>query len=244
MRRRSRSEPLRYQVRRRILELLANDNYRPGDKIPTENEFMDILDVSRSTLREGLHLLEEERILRSKHGSGRYLVSHPQDLTIDLTELESITKMMERARIQTTTRVLEVIEKPAEGQVMDRLDIEHGAPVVSIARIRYANETPVIYSVDILARHLLPSRIEPDLLQGSIMGLLEERMDVYLDHSHVILSAVLIDETLANRIGVNPYLPWFLLEQTNCNYQGTPVMYSKDYHRTDNFKFHIMRYRR
>ncbi len=69
---RRRPEPLRYQIRTDILELLTRESYKPGDKLPTESELIELLNVSRSTLREGLHLLEEERIIRTKVEKEKY----------------------------------------------------------------------------------------------------------------------------------------------------------------------------
>jgi DNA-binding GntR family transcriptional regulator len=50
---------------------------------------MDLLNVSRSTLREGLHLLEEERIIRTSQGIGRFLVSVPGDYKFDITHFKA-----------------------------------------------------------------------------------------------------------------------------------------------------------
>jgi GntR family transcriptional regulator len=54
----------------------------------------EILGVSRFSLREAIHLLEEERIIATKHGTGRFLVAIPGDFNIDLSVLQSVTEML------------------------------------------------------------------------------------------------------------------------------------------------------
>ena len=42
MAKRSRTEPMRYQIRNDILELLMNGNIKPGDQIPTQQALMGV----------------------------------------------------------------------------------------------------------------------------------------------------------------------------------------------------------
>ncbi|MCJ7677874.1 MAG: winged helix-turn-helix domain-containing protein, partial [Anaerolineales bacterium] len=80
---RARAKPLRLQVRDRVFELLAERELRPGDQIPTEPDLIALLGVSRATLREGLQLLEQEGVLATRHGIGRFLVAAPETLVTD-----------------------------------------------------------------------------------------------------------------------------------------------------------------
>ena len=88
------SKPLRYQIRRDILDFIAEKGYQPGDQFPSELELSDLLEVSRFSLREAIHLLEEERVISTRHGTGRFLLSRPNDLSIDLTNLQSVTELL------------------------------------------------------------------------------------------------------------------------------------------------------
>lgn len=243
MPKRRRSQPLRYQVRNEILELLTQRNYQPGDQIPTEQELMDVLDVSRSTLREGLQLLEEERIIRTRHGTGRFLVGAPRDFRFDLTRFQSVTEMLAEYNIQVSTRVLDVREIPADSKVASSLEIEQGAPVLVVERMRYAEQVPVIYSVDILNRSRLPEIWDVADFEGSLLAWLEQR-GIVLDFSLVTIRAVLSDDFLSARHISTPCVPWILLEQVNYDQEGNPMIYSQDYHRSDYIAFHTVRRRR
>ncbi|CAN5439537.1 GntR family transcriptional regulator [soil metagenome] len=61
-------------LRQRILK----GRFRPGDKLPGERELCNVLGVSRITVRLALDLLEEEKMLTRRHGSGTYVSDRPQ----------------------------------------------------------------------------------------------------------------------------------------------------------------------
>ena len=54
--------------------------WRPGDRIPSENELCAALGVSRVSVRSALSQMTALGILRSVHGKGTYLIS--DDLSV------------------------------------------------------------------------------------------------------------------------------------------------------------------
>ena len=60
-------------VEREILE----GRLKPGDKLPTETEFATQFAVNRSTVREGIRLLEESGLVRREEGR-RLFVARPE----------------------------------------------------------------------------------------------------------------------------------------------------------------------
>jgi len=219
-------------------------DYRLGDKIPTEKVLTEALHVSRSTLREGLQLLEEERILVARHGSGRYLITPLKDIKVDITELKSVTRLLEDYEIRWTTKVLQVQENPADDLVATKLGIQPGNPVLKIERILYIDDLPILYSIDILSKRWIIGSWQDLDFKGSLFDILEGDWGVRLDHARTTIGAVLYDEGLANRVEVNQFIPWILLEQVDYNQDEQPVIYSKEYHRADYLKIHLTRYRR
>ena len=240
---RNHRRPLRHQVRNQVLELLSKGNFQPGAQIPSEQKLVDLLDVSRATVREALQLLEQERVIRSRHGSGRFLVATPQSIAVDITQLQSVTELLAEHGIRATARVISAETLPASAEQAEHLHLAAGAPVVAIERIRYAQDLPVIYSIDILPGHRFPAGWTAADLQGSLLLFLE-RAGINVDHAHSTIRAVTLDEAPAARVGVPLDTCWILLEQINYSVSGEPLIYSRDYHRGDAIHFHVMRYRR
>ncbi|MFL7894410.1 MAG: GntR family transcriptional regulator [Anaerolineales bacterium] len=243
MTRKPRSVPLRYQIKDFIIELLRREKYKPGDKIPTESELTDMLGISRSTLREGLHLLEEERVIRAKHGSGRYLLSLPEDLEFEITRLQSVTEMLAAFGIQVSTKVLGVKQIIADHEIAWQLQIMENQPVIAIERVRYAHDKPVIYSIDMISEDLLRDKWRSEDFSGSLLQILEENFNIFLDYSVTTIRAVTSDDLIPTEIEIDPNVPWIVLLQTNFTNLGKPIIYSKDYHRGDAVSFKVKRLR-
>jgi GntR family transcriptional regulator len=240
---RSRRKPLRHQVRDWVLEILAKGNYQPGDQIPTEQELVNMLDVSRATLREGLQLLEQERIILTKHGSGRYLVSTPREIAIDVARLSSVTELLKMHALRTRSVTLELDEKTPEPSIAGYLNLEADKHVLSLERIRYAEDIPIIYSVDVFPVSLLSYDWQPADFGGSLFELLEQRCGVQISMSRSNIRAVTMKPELAERVNTDSCTPWILFDQIHYDVSGKPIIYSQDYHRGDVITFHVMRHR-
>ncbi len=59
----------------RLTEQLSAGTWRPGERIPTEQELSGELDVSRAVVREAVRALVHLGVLESRQGSGTYVVS-------------------------------------------------------------------------------------------------------------------------------------------------------------------------
>ena len=57
-----------------IQNLIEGGKLKPGDKLPTDRELADAFKVSRHTVREAIRALENKNILKSRVGSGTFVV--------------------------------------------------------------------------------------------------------------------------------------------------------------------------
>jgi GntR family transcriptional regulator len=238
------SLPLRQQVRVRVGDLLAKRRLRPGDRIPTEPELIQLLGVSRATLREGLQLLEQEGVIASRHGVGRFLVAPPDSVALDISRLRGVSELLDEHRIRASLRLLDVSRRLPAAEVSTALALEAGAPVVHLERVWVQRAGPVIYSIDIFPEFLLGSGWTRREFNGSLLELLESRSGRILGHAQSAVSAVTLPADLARRIGVSPRDAWLKMEQLNFDTHGRPMIFSQDYHRGDWITFHTVRLRR
>jgi len=235
------TRPLPLQVRDEILQMLEEEPYQVGDRIPSEHELTKRLKVSRPTLREALKILEEEHVLYCKHGRGRFLARDTSSIYESITRLRSVTDMMQERFLLAQAQVLSLREEPASEAVTTPLRIKVNVPIVILERIRLAKQKPLIYSLDIFPRAIVKGPLRPEEFEGSLFDIMEERWNVYVDYAQTTISAVQLDSDLSKEIALPPDLPWILLEQVHYTAYHEPVLYSKDYHRGDRFAFHVLR---
>ena len=65
------------QVATAVAEAIQRGDFAPGQRIPSERELADEYKVSRPTIREAMIALEVIGIVRSRHGSGIFVVDNP-----------------------------------------------------------------------------------------------------------------------------------------------------------------------
>jgi GntR family transcriptional repressor for pyruvate dehydrogenase complex len=65
------------QVASQIVDYIHAQNLTPGSKLPTERGLSEQLAVSRSSIREGIRVLELLRFLESKQGEGTFVATPP-----------------------------------------------------------------------------------------------------------------------------------------------------------------------
>jgi GntR family transcriptional repressor for pyruvate dehydrogenase complex len=66
------------QVAGAVADAVKRGDFVPGQRIPSERELADLYKVSRPTIREAMIALEVIGIVRSRHGSGIFVVDNPQ----------------------------------------------------------------------------------------------------------------------------------------------------------------------
>jgi GntR family transcriptional repressor for pyruvate dehydrogenase complex len=93
------------QAAEQIKMLVSSGYFSPGQKLPTEQELCEQLNVSRSTIRETLRVLEAEGIVEIRRGVGAY-ISTPGE---KINKLEDLASWLHQ-REETLEQVLEVRE--------------------------------------------------------------------------------------------------------------------------------------
>lgn len=62
-----------HSIVNRILDLVRTGMLRAGDRLPSERELIEILDISRPSLREALRALSILGVVDTRHGGGAYV---------------------------------------------------------------------------------------------------------------------------------------------------------------------------
>ena len=70
------------QTSDKITQFIIENKLQPGDRLPTEADFLSRLAVSRSTLREAFKRLAARNILEIRQGSGTFISNHTGTLRI------------------------------------------------------------------------------------------------------------------------------------------------------------------
>lgn len=61
------------RIASQLIELIDIQKLAPGDRLPPERSLADLLEVSRPSLREALHILQAQGFVQIKHGQGTFV---------------------------------------------------------------------------------------------------------------------------------------------------------------------------
>lgn len=134
-------KPLYVQVKDFVTNYIADKNLYPGDPLPTEVELMDMLHVSRTTLRNALDILQSDGLISKQQGRGTF-VANPR-YEENLTSLSSFTEDVTLRGQSTSSVVLsnQLIIPPSD-MALD-LQISCKDPVFFLERLRKIDNKPV-----------------------------------------------------------------------------------------------------
>lgn len=132
--------PLYYQVAQRLQELIESGRLSPGARLENEIALADQLGLSRPTMRQAIKHLVDQGLLVRKRGVGTQVVHTRVRRQIELT---SLYDDLDRAHRQPHTEVLSLSTGPAPDEVAAALHLAPGTDVVTLERLRYAQEEPL-----------------------------------------------------------------------------------------------------
>lgn len=222
----------------RLRDLILDGSLPPGAQLPTEPELAGRFRVSRATVREALKQLENEGTVVVRRGRGRF-VSAAAVLRRPITRLESVTDLLASHGYQVQNQVLSAAVDAPTADEAAHLQLAAAEPVFRLERLRLHDAEPLIYSVDVLAAAHVSDPGDPGW-SGSLFSTLAAA-GLRPVTSVATIRAAHLPEMASARCRTGPALPWLLMVQVNLLADGSPIIYSHDYHRGDRFSFDLLR---
>lgn len=72
------------KVNEYIWDKVSKGELKLGDKLPPEREFAKILNISRSSAREGLRVLENVGVISSQQGAGNFISAEFEEILVEI----------------------------------------------------------------------------------------------------------------------------------------------------------------
>ena len=82
-------------VAEEVKRAIVNGTYKTAQQLPSEPELARAFGVSRTTLRQGISILEQEGIITRKHGLGTFIASKGSSLRNNINSNFGVTDLIE-----------------------------------------------------------------------------------------------------------------------------------------------------
>jgi GntR family transcriptional regulator len=226
--------PLYYQIQQYLLDRIRSGVYRPGQVIPSEQEICAQFGVSRMTARQALKALCDMGLVYSQRGKGTFVSAHK--LEKDFRQVLSFSEEMGVRGSRPASRVVSFEIVPADAKVAEALRLDSGADVISLKRVRLADDSPLG-----LEHSRIPLALCPDLLQtfdprNSLYQTLVARYGIHIVVTDEVAEASLARVEDAKLLEIPPHSPVFLLTRHSFIENGQPVEYVTSVYRGDRYK--------
>jgi GntR family transcriptional regulator len=227
-----------------ILSYIHENDLTVGDLLPPESHFVSRLGISRGTLREAMRVLEEEGVVKRKQGIGTLIcdATNPIRSTLDINE--SVSEMILGKGMKPGSKDTKIEKIQADTELAQRLNLNVDIPLISLTRVRTADEIPVAYTVDFLPLGIVPETFFQDFACGSLYTYMEERLGIELTNSMLQIQPIKAPKSIAQSLDIRPGTLLMLLKQTDTNTSNKPVLYSEEYFVADRFAFTVYRRRK
>lgn len=108
---------LQCEIIKYIQEYIKENNLKAGDKLPSQGEFIDMMKVSRTALREAVKTLEAGNVVEVKNGKGLY-VGGSKSMEDTIASLLSVNK--EKAQLLEVLEARRAIETEILAMVINK----------------------------------------------------------------------------------------------------------------------------
>lgn len=151
-------KPRYQQLKEMIIERISRGDLKPQDRVPSENELVASMNVSRMTANRALRELNDEGYVERIAGRGTFVA----DLRARSHALEVhniADEIAQRGHVHSS-KVLRASRQRARGEMARALHVAQGTDVFHLLLVHLENQVPV----QLEDRHVLAS-FAPDCLQ-------------------------------------------------------------------------------
>lgn len=184
--------PLHHQVKENPREVIEGRRLEPEDVLPSERELSELYGVSRPTVRQAMHELVQEGLLRRVAGIGTF-VGKPKVVQVFPTVLGFSARMRQEGHA-TINRVFRQQREQASPSVARRLHVPEGTPVMRLARLRIVDNEPLMIETSFLPLERFPELLNDDFAVRSLCDVISARYGVTVSDLDQTLEPVLTTE--------------------------------------------------
>lgn len=192
--------PLYQQLAHSIKKAVDEQKLKENDKIPAENEFCKIYDLSRTTVRQALDILEKDGYIYKLRGKGSY-VSTPKIYQNRSSFSKFYDDMRSLGKIPVS-KIISLKVKVANAYIREKMQLEENELICQIKWVRYGNNEPLIYETINLNYKLVDEIETRELTDKKLYDILTEEYGIKMTHGKELFYPCKLDLNEAKNLGL------------------------------------------
>ncbi len=222
--------PRYHQIARLILQR-AQSGDAAARVLPSEMALCAEFGVSRTTIRQALDVLKQQRLLESRRGVGTRFVGTPAQPKRVGSSGDPL-----HGDLGSQVRILSTGSVPAPAEIARFFDLAPGAPVFRIRRVHALESAPLSVVVSYLPAALAPI-LTRAALRKPVHEVLWERSGILQHRSEHIVRVARADAQVAALLKVGLTDPVLYVQSSVYLADGAPIRWTENFFREDRYQY-------
>lgn len=171
---------LSIMIANELKNMIEQENLKEGDKLPSERDLCEKLNVQRLTLRSGLRILLQEGIIVSRQRSG-YYVNKPR-VEKNVFHLESTSEAIFQQGLKMKIELLHLSKMELNKYLSGQMRLPLGTKVYELQRVRYVDDEPISLETTYLPFDITPNLERYDLETQALYEILASIYEISIDY--------------------------------------------------------------
>jgi GntR family transcriptional regulator len=228
--------PLYQAVAEALLDQIRRGDLAVNARIPSESELGELYGVGRNTVRHAIAELGRQGVLKTIQGVGTFVADERLRKTAEY--LLGFTQEMQLQGKEAGSQVLEARIIPADSFLARRLQVQLGAEVVYLARLRLLDGEPTAIERAHLPHELCPGILKNNFAKISLYQVLADNYACRPDHAEQEIEASLATPQVAKMLGLEMPSVVFEFHRETQLADGRVIEYVDSEVRADRFRFY------
>lgn len=202
----------KYETIVNILEKeILDGKYDSNKKLPTEEELIARLNVSKNTVRKAIDILVTKGYIYRVQGSGIFLRDFSREGCMDIREMNGLTKTYSNNNLKS--KVLEVSLIDADEELASKMRCNVNTKLYYVKRVRYLNGEPMEIEESYYNKEIIPY-LNEEICSKSIFSYVINDLKLKIGFADRVISCEKLNEEEAELLNLKKDDPTLIINNT------------------------------
>ena len=229
--------PLYRQLYNLLKKQIESGRVEKNSHLPSEQELIDRLGVSRITVRRALNELASAGLVKRQRGRGTIVTFNAAAPSVRAS-FENLIEALTRIGVETVVKLLECKFIKADRELATVMELSPGDRVQRIVRLRLLDDEPFSYLISHIPEHVAQDYDEHELASGTLIELLEKSGHAP-SAARQTITATAADAAISEALGVAQGAPIMHIHRIMRDGKGEVVQEITANYRADRFQYEM-----
>lgn len=233
--------PIYYQISSFFAEEIKKGNILPEERLLSESEIANALNISRMTARQAINELVKSGLVYRVKGKGTF-VSKPR-IERQHQKLRGFFEDMRAKNLSPNAQVLSLCETNPTVEIQRALNISFEDKCFKMERIKFTNDEPIAVETMYIIKKYCPNLLDYYQGTGRLFEILENNFNLEIDHAEEKVRAAKATKRQAQYLGMPTGSLLLQINRIIYLTNSQPITFVNTLFNNDRYSYHTILYR-